>query len=51
MAKTVPLTPADYRSAHGDDLNEVRTAAGIAPKKVHEPTAESLSLQSLAGIR
>lgn len=51
MAKTVPLTPADYRAAHGDDLNEVRTAAGIAPKKVHEPTAESLSLQSLAGIR
>lgn len=51
MAKTVPLTPADYRAAHGDDLNEVRTAAGIAPKKIHEPTAESLSLQSLAGIR
>ena len=51
MAKTVPLTPADYRAVHGDDLNDVRTAAGIAPKKIHEPTTESLSLQSLAGIR
>ena len=51
MSKTVPLTPADYRAAHGDDLNDVRTAAGIPTKKVHEPTTESLSLQSLAGIR
>ena len=51
MAKTVPLTPADYRSAHGDDLNDVRTAAGIEPKKVHKPTPETLALQSAAGIR
>jgi hypothetical protein len=51
MSKTVPLTPADYRSAHGDDLNDVRTAAGIEPKKVHKPTPETLALQSAAGIR
>jgi hypothetical protein len=51
MSKTVPLTPADYRSAHGDDLNEVRKAAGIEPKKVHKPTPETLALQSAAGIR
>jgi hypothetical protein len=51
MAKTVPMTPADYRAAHEDDLNEVRTAAGIEPKKVHKPTPETLALQSAAGIR
>jgi len=44
MAKTVPMTPADYRAAHEDDLNEVRTAAGIEPKKVHKPTPETLTL-------
>ena len=51
MKATVPLTPADYRSAHGDDLNDVRTAAGIEPKKVHKATPETLALQSAAGIR
>lgn len=51
MAKVVPLTPDEYRRTHEGDLNEVRTAAGIAPKKIHEPTTESRSLQSLAGIR
>lgn len=51
MAKVVPLTPDAYRRAHDEDLNDVRTAAGIAPKKIHEPTTESRALQSLAGIR
>jgi hypothetical protein len=51
MSKTVPLTPADYRATHEDDLNSVRTAAGIEPKKVHKPTPETLALQSAAGIR
>ncbi len=51
FADTVPLTPRAYREQTDDDLNEVRTAAGITPKKIHEPTAESLVLQSLAGIR
>lgn len=51
FAETVPLTPDAYRATHEGDLNDVRSAAGIAPKKIHEPTAESRSLQSLAGIR
>ena len=51
FADTVPLTPDAYRATHEGDLNDVRTAAGIEPKKLHEPTAESRSLQSLAGIR
>ena len=51
MSKTVPMTPADYRATHEDDLNSVRTAAGIEPQKVHKPTPETLALQSAAGIR
>lgn len=51
FAKIVPCTPNEYRRTHEEDLNDVRSAAGIAPKKIHEPTTESLSLQSLAGIR
>lgn len=51
FAKRIPLTPDAYRARHQDDLNEVRTAAGIAPRPVHEPTNESRLLQSLAGIR
>lgn len=51
FAKIVPCTPNAYRRTHDEELNDVRSAAGIAPKKIHEPTTESLSLQSLAGIR
>lgn len=51
FAKVVPCTPNEYRRAHEEDLNDVRSAAGIEPKKIHEPTTESLALQSLAGIR
>lgn len=51
FADIVPLTPRAYREQSDDDLNEVRTAAGITPKKIHKPTTESLVLQSLAGIR
>jgi len=51
MKETVPLTPADYRATHEEDLNDVRTAAGIEPKKVHKPTPETMALQSAAGIR
>ena len=51
FAKIVPCTPNEYRRTHEEDLNDVRSAAGIEPKKIHEPTAESRSLQSLAGIR
>lgn len=51
FAKIVPCTPNAYRRTHDEELNDVRSAAGIAPKKIHEPTTESLALQSLAGIR
>jgi hypothetical protein len=47
----VPLTPNAYRERHQDDLNEMRTAAGLQPKPVHEQSVHSRALQSLAGIR
>ena len=52
FAKLVPLTPDAYRATHEDDLNDVRTAAGLAPKKIHEKLPDDVkSLQSMAGIR
>ena len=48
----VPLTPDAYRASHEDELNSVRTAAGIAPKKIHDKLSDDAkSLQSMAGIR
>ena len=48
----VPLTPDAYRATHEDDLNEVRTAAGLAPKRIHDKLSDDAkSLQSMAGIR
>ena len=48
----VPLTPDAYRANHEDDLNEVRTAAGLAPKRIHDKLSDDAkSLQSMAGIR
>jgi len=48
----VPLTPDAYRATHEDDLNDVRTAAGLAPKRIHDKLSDDAkSLQSMAGIR
>jgi len=52
FAKLVPLTPDAYRATHEEDLNDVRTAAGLAPKKIHDKLPDDVkSLQSMAGIR
>lgn len=52
FAKLVPLTPDAYRAENESDLNSMRTAAGIEPKKVHEKLPDDVkSLQSMAGIR
>ncbi len=51
FAKTVPLTPDAYRKTHDEDLNEMRLAAGISPKKIYEVSDAVKSLQSAAGIR
>lgn len=52
FAKLVPLTPDAYRAENQNDLNDIRTAAGIEPKKIHDnPGDDVKALQSMAGIR
>lgn len=51
FVKRVALTPDAYRARNESDLNEMRAAAGLAPRRIHDSTNESRLLQSLAGIR
>ena len=46
----VPLSPAEYRKRKEQDLNEMRTAAGIDTKSIFTPDRELQKLQSAAGI-
>lgn len=50
FAKLVPLSPKDYRSRYEGDLNDLRTAAGMETKQIHDRTPEIKSLQSAAGV-
>ena len=50
FAKTVPLTPDEYRATHETDLNEWRTAAGLPVKQIHDTKPDMKALQSAAGI-
>lgn len=50
FALLVPSSPKDYRISRDRDLNEMRSAAGITPKKIHEISQETRQLQSAAGI-
>jgi hypothetical protein len=47
----VPLSPEAYRKANQEDLNEMRTAAGIAPQRIHDFGDDVRALQSIAGLR
>jgi hypothetical protein len=51
FARMVPLTPRDYRATTDQDLNEWRVAAGLAPRKIHEVSAETKALQIAAGLK
>jgi hypothetical protein len=52
FAKLVPLTPDAYRAENETELNDVRTAAGLEPKKIHDKQGDDVkALQSMAGIR
>ena len=52
FAKMVPLTPDAYRAENETELNDVRTAAGLEPKKIHDKQSDDVkALQSMAGIR
>ena len=46
----VPLTPKQYVAATESGLNEMRVAAGIETKKIHQVTPELRALQAAAGI-
>jgi hypothetical protein len=50
FAKTVPLSPDQYRSKHERDLNEWRDAAGIPPRRIHAIRDDMRELQSAAGL-
>ena len=50
FAKLVPLTPDAYRKATDSDLNDLRDAAGIPPKKIHKTKSDMRDLQDAAGI-
>jgi hypothetical protein len=52
FAKMVPLTPDAYRMSHESDLNDIRDAAGIPPKKIYKDktSPEIEDLKAAAGI-
>lgn len=50
FARTVPLTPDAYRKSRESDLNDIRDAAGIPPKKIHKTKPDMRDLQAAAGI-
>lgn len=50
LEQAVPLTPDAYRSQHEDELNEMRIAAGLSTKPVHEVQKDMRALQAAAGI-
>lgn len=50
FARLVPLSPDQYRRATESDLNDIREAAGIAPRRIHKLQPDLKALQSAAGI-
>lgn len=50
FSSTVPSSPKEYRKIKEKDLNEMRVAAGVDPKKIYEVDRKLRQLQSAAGI-
>jgi hypothetical protein len=50
FSKMVPLTPDAYRKSRDSELNDIRDAAGIPPKKIHKTKPDMQELQAAAGI-
>jgi hypothetical protein len=50
FSKSVPLTPDAYRKSRESELNDIRDAAGIPPKKIHKTKPDMKELQAAAGI-
>jgi len=51
FASMVPCTPDAYRKTHDGDLNEMRAAAGLPTKQIHEIKPDVAALQAMAGLR
>jgi len=50
FAEHVPLSPKSYRERRDLELNEMRVAAGLDPRQIHQPDQELKQLQAIAGI-
>jgi hypothetical protein len=50
FAKMIPSTPDAYRKSKDSDINELREAAGLTPKKIHSIKKDTRELQQAAGI-
>jgi len=50
FARMIPLSPKEYRRQHEQDLNEMRTAAGLDPVQIYERDRDIQALQSASGI-
>ena len=50
FAKLVPLNPKDYVASSEEGLNEMRIAAGLEVKRIHEISPELRALQAAAGL-
>lgn len=48
--KIVPTSPKQYRQEKQQDLNEMRTAAGIQPVQIYKRSRDIQQLQAAAGI-
>lgn len=48
--RVVPLSPKEYRRTHEEELNEMRIASGVEPKRLYQPDATLQAIQSAAGI-
>ena len=47
--RVVPLTPKEYRAQHEEDLNEMRSAAGMPTKRIYDESDPALkAIQSAA---
>jgi hypothetical protein len=50
LATLVPMSPKQYRQQKEQDLNEMRTAAGLDTKAIYDRDRDIRALQSAAGI-
>lgn len=50
FAAMVPQTPDAYRAKNNEDLNDLREAAGLAPRQIYNRRDDIRAIQAAAGI-